>query len=242
MAPSSHPAHRLLHRAHSPGTALETFNEKALHKPLQLQPTHQVSAPTKRALRRHIRLRRKAYYLRKQKPQPLSAKEKRALGVHTLSRDKGEYRYDVYRGLHRLWSTYMCEVLGLDKDPQRVVSVASHGSLLASADFHGAEVEVVRCGCAGRVGVKGIVVRETKYTFVLVTERDEVRVVPKKETVFRYDVPVYGDGEEGEALEGEDEALKVKRRLVFELQGSQIEMRPAERATRKFKWKAMDYL
>ena len=95
-------------------------------------------------------------------------------------------------------------------------------------------------------------VRETKYTFVVVTERDEVRVLPKKETVFRYWVDVYGEGEEGERAQGrgeeekgekgDEDSMKMKRRLVFEVQGSQIEMRPAERATRKFKWKAMDYL
>ena len=48
----------------------------------------------------------------------------------------------------------MCEVLGLDRDPERVVGSVSHGGVLASADFHGAEVEVVRAGCAGRIGVK----------------------------------------------------------------------------------------
>lgn len=51
----------------------------------------------------------------------------------------------------------------------------SHGSRLVSADFHGAWVEVARSGCYGRVGVRGIVVRDTKFTFVLVTERDEVK-------------------------------------------------------------------
>lgn len=55
------------------------------------------------------------------------------------------------------------------------VTALSHGSKLVSADFHGAEVEVVRSRCAGRVGVRGIVVRDTKFTFVVVTEGDEVK-------------------------------------------------------------------
>lgn len=55
------------------------------------------------------------------------------------------------------------------------VSPASHGSKLVSADYHGAEVEVVRSRCAGRVGAKGIVVRDTKFTFVIVTEEDEMK-------------------------------------------------------------------
>lgn len=52
---------------------------------------------------------------------------------------------------------------------------ASHGAKLVSADFHGAEVEVVRSRCASRVGVKGIVARDTKFTFEVVTEKDEVK-------------------------------------------------------------------
>lgn len=51
----------------------------------------------------------------------------------------------------------------------------AHGSKLVSADFHGAEVEVVRSAAGGRVGIKGIVVRDTKFTFVVVTEKDEVK-------------------------------------------------------------------
>lgn len=73
----------------------------------------------------------------------------------------------------------MREVLGLDGNSggndSKVVSAQNHGALLASLDYHGAEVEVVRCACVGRVGTKGIVVRDTKFTFVVVTRADEVR-------------------------------------------------------------------
>lgn len=55
------------------------------------------------------------------------------------------------------------------------VTAQSAGSRLASADFHGAEVEVVRSRCVGRVGVRGIVVRDTKFTFEVVTRRDVVK-------------------------------------------------------------------
>lgn len=52
---------------------------------------------------------------------------------------------------------------------------SSHGAKLVSADYHGAEVEVVRSRSSGRVGLKGIVVRDTKFTFVIVTAKDEVK-------------------------------------------------------------------
>lgn len=89
-------------------------------------------------------------------------------------------------GLNRLWKGYFWEVLGLtpgigsgsravEGGSKVVVSAQNQGALLASLDYHGAEVEVVRCGCVGRVGTRGIVVRDTKFTFVVVTRKDEMR-------------------------------------------------------------------
>lgn len=69
----------------------------------------------------------------------------------------------------------MQEVLDLNDRRTNVVTPLSHGGKLVSADFHGAEVEVVRSRCASRVGLKGIVVRDSKFTFVVVTEKDEMK-------------------------------------------------------------------
>ncbi|OAG44815.1 hypothetical protein AYO21_00776 [Fonsecaea monophora] len=248
-----HPAHTLLSRAHSPDTASRIFTDKVKNKPLLLQPTSSADRD-KRALRRRIRLRKKEYYLRKRKPKPLSAREKRELGLLTLKKE--EVKYDIYKGLHELWTGYMLEILGFVKDGQtvqkgalaNVVTAQSHGSILASADFHGAELEVVACSDAGKVGIRGLVVRDTKYTFVVVTAKDEVKTLPKRDTVFRYEIPLperesdsrNDDPREEEVKDKED--TKGSRMLVFELHGNQFEFRPAERANRKFKWKAMDYL
>lgn len=230
--PISHPAHDLLNRAHSPDTAARIFTDKVKNKPLLLQPT---AASDQRALRRRIRLRKKEYSLRKQKPRPLSAKEKRQLGIFKLKEE--EIKYDIYKGLNEMWRGYMLEVLGYMREGEVVesawpkqVSAQSHGALLASADFHGAEIQVVRSTDVGKVGIKGIVVRDTKFTFVVVTTKDEVKTLPKKDTVFRYEILLPSkDGQDG-------------RNLVFELHGNQFELRPADRANRKFKWRSMDYL
>jgi ribonuclease P protein subunit POP4 len=95
--------------------------------------------------------------------------------------------------------------------------------LLASADFHGAEVEVVRCRDTGKVGFRGVVVRDTKFTFVIVMEGDKVRTVPKRGAVFAYEVRLPDD-----------------RRVRLEANGDALEYRPAERAGRKFKWRNFD--
>lgn len=267
---TSHPAHTLLQRAHSPDTASRIFTDKVRNKPLLLQTTSS-SDKDKRALRRHVRLRKKEYHLRKRKPRPLSAKEKRQLGVFELKKE--EIKYEIYRKLHEMWNGYMLEVLGYTRDGKvnagglnKAVTAQGHGSLLASADFHGALVEVVRAKDVGKVGSKGIVVRDTRYTFVLVTEQDEVKTVPKKDCVFRYgvEIPLYQQTEEQKMVEhdgvatkeheqpvnGDNDEMEVEKKqeanktrtLVFELHGNQFEFRPAERANRKFKWKVTDYL
>ncbi len=252
--PPSHPAHSmLLARAHSPDTAARIFTDKVKNKPLLVQPT---AVTDKRALRRHVRLRKKEYYLRKRKPRPLSAKEKRELGMLRL--DKAEIRYDTYKGLYEMWNAYMLEVLGYtttekndgrgkmtdnssSSNNEKKVSAQSHGSLLASADFHGAEIQVVRCPDPGKVGIKGIVVRDTKFTFVVVTAGNKVKTLPKKDTVFRYEILLPGhQDDDNDATTSQQK--QTSGRLVFEIHGSQFEFRPAERANRKFKWRPMDYL
>ncbi|OAP62941.1 hypothetical protein AYL99_02168 [Fonsecaea erecta] len=247
---NAHPAHALLSRAHSPDAASRIFTEKVKNKPLLLQPTAAADRD-RRALRRRVRLRKTEYYLRKRRPKPLSAKEKRERGLVKLRKE--EVKYEIYQGLHELWKGYMLEILGYVKDGEivpsslaRVVTAQSHGSLLASADFHGAELEVVGCSDPGKVGIRGIVVRDTKYTFVVVTAKDEVKTLPKKNSVFRYEIPLPEDFEANDGPhqqhDEDEEGPQATRRLVFELHGNQFEYRPAERANRKFKWKATDYL
>lgn len=152
-----------------------------------------------------------------------------------------------------MWIEYMHDVLDLNRDnPQTYINPLTHGSLLASADFHGAELEVVRSRCVSRVGVKGIVVRDSKFTFVVVTEKDEAKsmlrhlcayfffqltyllAIPKEHTIFRFQVPLLTSSREDVKTNQPD--------LIFELHGSQFENRPADRANKKFKWKNLDYL
>ncbi|KAF7596360.1 hypothetical protein BBP40_002104 [Aspergillus hancockii] len=235
-----HIAQTLLNRAHSPETATTLFTERIKQKPLYLRPTSPTPADN-RDRRRHHRLQKKSYFLRKQKPRPLSAREKRSSGLYDLP--KGECKYAIFKGLHAMWVEYMREILDVNsRKPGEVnVTALSHGSKLVSADFHGAQIEVVRSRCAGRVGVKGIVVRDTKFTFVVVTEGDEVKTLPKEQTIFRFRVPlpVPAPGKEDMDL---TEDANMKRELTFELHGSQFQNRPVDRANKKFKWRKVDYL
>ncbi|KAI2789729.1 hypothetical protein POX_d05226 [Penicillium oxalicum] len=244
-APSNHIAHNLLARAHSPDTAAQQFTERVKQKPLYLRPTSP-SAADNRSRRRHQRLRKKEYFLKHQRPQPLSARQKRSSGLYDLPKD--ECKYDVFKGLHALWVQYMQEILDLKVSGRNgSITPSSHGAKLVSADYHGAEVEVVRSQCPSRVGLKGIVVRDTKFTFVVVTEKDEVKTIPKEHTVFRFTVPVphaakTGAGTTQEGGDEQEGGSNGPQPLVFELHGSQFENRPVDRANKKFKWRNIDYV
>ncbi|KAK8211830.1 hypothetical protein IWZ01DRAFT_433281 [Phyllosticta capitalensis] len=217
--PSDNPSVALLSRAHSPTSVSRIHTEKVSKKPLLLRPTEpDVSNARGKRQRAALALARDSR--KSNKPRPLSAKQKRALCLYEIPRERR--KYSLYVGLHAMWCAYMREVLGLGEGAY--VTAASAGPKLVSADFHGALLEVVRSRCVGRVGFRGIVVKDTKFTFVVVTPADEVKTVPKEHTIFRFELPLV-----------EHPAEDGPKPLVFELHGSQFENRAPDRANRKFK-------
>lgn len=220
-------AQSLLQRAFSPDTAASHYNERIAKRPLPIRATS--PTPSARATRRRALNERKAktQKLDKQKPRPLSAAQKRKLGLNEIPKE--QQKYTIYEPLHTLWVGYMREILGLDGETsanaKAHVTPSSGGQMLASADMHGAQLSVVRSRCVSRVGLAGIVVRDTRYTFELVTKDNVVKSVPKEHTVFRFEIPLL-PREEGE---GRREAL------VFEIFGHQFQTRAPDRANRKFR-------
>ena len=98
----------------------------------------------------------------------------------------------------------------------------------------------MRSRCVSRVGVKGIVVKDSKFVFEIVTKGNAVKVLPKEHTIFRFTVPFPSKkadvAEEGqEETLGDGEGRKKLKDLVFELHGDQFKHRAADRANRKFK-------
>ena len=171
---SKHPAFRLLSKSHIPQAADALFTDKVLHKPLHLRPTSpDPSSQDARAQRRLQRLRKKEHNLRHRKPKPLSAKEKRKSGIYDITEE--QQKYDIYEPLHKMWVKYMWEVLGVKEGQNNYFTAQHAGAMLASADYHGAELTVVRSKCLGTVGLKGIVVRDTKFTFQIITMKNELK-------------------------------------------------------------------
>lgn len=69
----------------------------------------------------------------------------------------------------------MCEILGITENEEVFVTAQSAGSKLATADYHGAKLTVVRSRCVSMVGLTGIVVRDTKFTFQIITKKNELK-------------------------------------------------------------------
>ncbi|KAF4974857.1 hypothetical protein FZEAL_8286 [Fusarium zealandicum] len=210
----------LLARAHSPDSANRIYSEKIQHRPLILRPTSPPPSTTNaRAARRKSRQEKKVK--QKQRPKPLSSRERRSLGLHDIP--KNGQKYHIYEPLSQLWLGYAREVLGND------VYTGGPGpaAKLASAEFHGAPVQVVRSHCPSRVGIQGIIVRDRKFVFEIITNKRGLKVVPKEGTIFRIEVPIQDNESDGER--------KAEKKFAFEVLGDQMMLRAPDRANRKFK-------
>ncbi|TPX09056.1 uncharacterized protein E0L32_001682 [Thyridium curvatum] len=226
MASTTHPVtQELLARAHSPDSANRIFTEKIQHRPILIRPSSPQPHANAREARRIARRQKEKQRTRALKPKPLSARQRKRLALYELPRD--QQRYALFEPLHRLWLGYVRELLGRDMFGAATSpgADASAAAKLSSADLHGAEVEVVRSGCVSRVGIRGIVVKDAKFVFEIVTRRDQLNVVPKEGTIFRVEVPP-------EHAEGEKDQVE---NLVVEILGDQFLTRSADRANKKFK-------
>ena len=165
----------LLERALSPDSAAVIFKEKIQYKPLHLRATSpDPSSQDARAQRRLVRQRKRERALRrKPKPKPLSAKDKRISGVYDIPKDL--QKYHIYLPLHEMWIKYIWDILGLKNGQQTFLNSGSCGNLLATADYHGAKLTVVRSKCSSLVNLQGIVAKDTKFTFQIITVKNELK-------------------------------------------------------------------
>ena len=216
--PTTNIAETLLKRAHSPDTASTIIRERVKQRPLLLRPTSPDPKLNARAKRQYERHQKAKASRKSNKPKPLSAKQKRGLCLYEIPKE--QQKYAIYEPLHRMWGEYMRAVLDMKDGKKTFVEPLGAGPLLVSADYHGALVQVVRSRCVSRVGLRGLVVKDTKFTFEVCTKGDVVKTVPKEHTVFRFEVPFEDD---------------TKTPLVFEIHGSQFHSRAPDRANKKFR-------
>ena len=129
------------------------------------------------------------------------------------TKEKKEFKNFIQ--MNELWNGYVTKVLGVDKP--EYLSAESVLERLSKMDYHGALIEVTRSKTKGIIGLRGIVIQDTKNMFVLVTENDTVKMIPKYDNLFQIEV------------------LGVK----FTIVGTNICMKPELRSTKPSKPKTL---
>lgn len=127
------------------------------------------------------------YNVRKKK-QPkkktlLNAYQQRKLAVFKM--DPKITKFDVFIPLHDMWKQHMETILML-KEGGNLKDEAGVYQKLIKADYNGAMLVVASSKCPSYVGLRGIVLQETRNIFRLITPDDKIKTIPKMNTVFAF--------------------------------------------------------
>lgn len=121
---------------------------------------------------------------------------------------EGRGSYADYLSLHHAWVRYISDVLGIQRNDGGVTASAGSSSLagdegdrvrqepisqkrVLTADLHGCKLKVSESKCNTDVGLAGIVIRESKTAFHVMTMKDKVKIVPKAGRRFQIDLSPY---------------------------------------------------
>ncbi|KAH7910523.1 RNase P subunit p29-like protein [Hygrophoropsis aurantiaca] len=201
------------------------------------------------------RIRREAEK-KKRKAGALGRKHAESKGLWKL--EKGLEKFDLFIPLHQLWMGYMSELLGLAPPPisktpptaESMPSTAGMHAKLVKADFHGSIISVRQSKNPCLIGISGIVIHETENAFKIVTKKDQLKLIPKANSIFAFAVPLYSTltlsiAQQPIVSTSLQPALDVPKlttvldhpHIEFDLHGNQFCFRSADRAGRKFKAK-----
>ncbi|XP_024028738.1 ribonuclease P protein subunit p29 [Morus notabilis] len=128
----------------------------------------------------------------------MSMKQHKKHGSLDLPREL--HKYENFKPMHEMWKDYMTQLL-------KVCGKNQIAQCLMEADLHGAIILVVECKITSFTGVSGIVIRETAETFGIITQDDKFRVVPKKFSVFVFQVDCWKVTLQGDKLTSRDTPL-----------------------------------
>ena len=99
---------------------------------------------------------------------------------------------------------------------------------LSMADYNGALLRVTNSKNKTLVGIQGIVVWDSQKLFIMIVKGhlvDQIKCIPKKGTVFQFEIPISDDC---------DSALR------YSILGDRFKYRSVDRAGRKFKSRRCD--
>jgi len=107
--------------------------------------------------------------------------------------------------IHKLWKEYISTLLNKTTQAETI-----YNKMLKS-DLHGAIIEVVESKNKNMIGLKGINLLETRRSFNIINEEDQVKTILKKGSVFKIDLP-YEDSKYSVKIMGDNFTYKAVER------------------------------
>lgn len=220
----------------------EQYAAKIDHKSLLLHPAKKIPGYDARKVRA---LKARRLKEAKRKPRPMTSRERKDAAFGQIPKEA--QKYELYLGLHDLWCDYIRDVLNMPRSTTAANGEQSQRSIphlrdasvcerLLKADYHGALVRVTKSKCPSYVRLEGIVVKETRNTFIVCTRKDQCKTIPKECSVFEFQLPPVRSSATDGATNGTADTPTVSP-LKWEVFGEHFGFRAADRAGRKFKGK-----
>eukprot|EP01018_Ginkgo_biloba_P014348 Gb_07057 [translate_table: standard] len=173
--------HGVVHDLLKSGNNTDKYIEGALTKILQDQfiLLDNATLPGSASARARVRALRS---LGKRSKKHMSMRQHRQCGSFDFPR---KYQnYNLYAPMHEMWKEHIRHLL-------RNCRQKHIESCLLTADFHGAIFVVVESRNKSFTGVQGIMIRETVNTFGIITSENRFQVVPKKGSIFMFQVDLW---------------------------------------------------
>lgn len=104
--------------------------------------------------------------------------EVRKLLYKLSSQEKSRIKYSTFEKVHELWQQYSSQVLRESSDPMTVFRM----------DLHGAYLKCTASRNPTLIGCEGIVVQETRNTFIIVKRTNRLVTLPKRDSLFEFRV------------------------------------------------------
>jgi len=116
-------------------------------------------------------------------------KEKESSIINKLKSDKSLEYSSICSVMSPLWKSYLKMLLNKNQNIETIYSK------MLKADLHGAIIQVCDSVNKNNIGIEGINLLETKRTFSLLNNKNEIKIILKKGTVFAIDITfAYDDG------------------------------------------------
>lgn len=122
--------------------------------------------------------KKKTHQVKKKNPLKLNSRTRKKL-YRLSNEERRKLEYSTFEKVHDLWQQYAARVVK-ESDLMSVFRM----------DLHGCKIRCTACKNPTLVGIEGIVVQETKNTFLVIKQTNRLLTLPKRESVFKFRIGV----------------------------------------------------